>query len=308
MTTSAVFYPHAIDLDGGTTVITQMSDVTPANNYTDLVEFSAGQTSPQYSGSQFAIPDITFTTGQLNTFLGAVDTEGVAVDLSAASVDLYYKKGLPHGTREADASLAHLRGRLTTNALLYWTGLRASQGGQAELTARLLPVWDGTNNPLIWTGSLALAGTSQAAEQFTLGRIDLNGVNIASVQDLDWQNNIVTEEVGDSGEPFITYGAIDTYSTSFTFHTRNTEVLATYGAAGTALTSFEVYLRRKVASGINVADVTATHVKLHKASAAGTIKARSVTGLKGMAEVFVQLTKASATADLFDIVAASAIT
>lgn len=306
MTTASVYYPHAI-IAGGTT-ITQMTDVTPANNFQDLAEFSAGQTAPQYSGSQFATPDITFNSPQIASVLAAIDTEGVAVDLSGGNVDLHYKKGNPHGTREADASLVHLRGRLTTNALLYWTGLRASQGQLAEISCRLLPVWDGTNNPIIWTGSLALAGTSQAAEQFTLGRIDLNGTNISAVQDLDWNNNVEPEEVGDSGEPFISYGGINRFSPQFTFRTRDTTVISTYGAVGTALTGFEVYLRKKAASGINVADATAQHIKLFKASAAGTIKARQVSGLNGMAEVFVQLLKPSAAADPFDISTTSAIT
>lgn len=315
MTTAAVHYPHIIRLQTGTgpnvfTDITQLTDVTPSHGFTDLVEYASGQTAPQFTGSEMSVPDITFTTRQLKSILDLVNTQGVSKDLSAANlnVDLLYKKGQAHGFRVADATLGHLRVRLESNTLVYWTGIRASQGSSAEMSVRLLPVWDTVNNPMVVTGSLALAGTSTATEVYTLGRIDLNGTDISAVQDVDFSNNIVPEEVADSGEAFISYGAINRFEPTLTFRSRDTTLLSTYGATGTALTSFEVYFRKRAANGINVADATTQHIRLNNASAAGVIKARQVSGLDSMVEVFVQILKPDAATQPFSINTGIAVT
>lgn len=305
MATSNVFYLHALQLNS--TVITQLTDLTGGFNFDDLAEFSAGQTAPQYSGSIFSTPDISFSTSQLASLLGDIDTAGVSVSIAAGNADLYYKKGTAYGTRVADITTQHVRGRMATNAMVYWNSVRASQGGIAELQARVLPAWDGSNAPLAYTSGVALAGTSQAAEQFTLGPIDLNGTTYKPI-DVEFSTNVTPEEVADSGEPYPTYVGISQTSPSFTFRTRDTSIIASIGATGAALTSFEVYFRRLNQSGIAVADATTSHAKLHKASAAGTIKARSTAGESGIVEVFVQLIQPSAGTDPFDISTGVAIT
>lgn len=304
MTTASVYYLHGIQL--ASAFMSQLTDATPASNLSDLLEFPAGQTGPMFAGSHGAVPDVQFTTKQIGDLLDEMTAEAIAADLTAGSVDLYYKKGNPHGLREADAGLLHERYRLTTNALLYLQSIRASQGSDAEATARLLPVWDGTNNPIIPTGSLALAGTSSASHTYTLGRIDLNGTNISGVQEMDLQLNVEPEEVADSGEPYISYGGINRYAPTITLRTRDTTVMRTYGFTGTAVSSFEVYLRKRSAASINVADGTAEHIKI--SGTAGLIKARQVSGNDGMAEVFVQVLKPSAAGAPLTISTGSAIT
>lgn len=306
MTTANVYYVHAVKLLSGT--ITQLTEATPSYGFTDLVEFASGQTGPQFTGTSQSNPDLNFTSVQLNTVLAEIDTEGICVDLSGGNVDIEYKKGNPHGTRVADGTAGHLRGRLESNALLYWESIRASQGQNAEIRARLLPVWDTVNDPIVFTNNVALTATSAANPVYTLGRIDLNGTNIAAVTDLDWNNNIQAEEVADSGEPFISYGAIRTFSPQFTFRSRDTTLLQSYGSRGTTLTSFEVYFRKRSTNLISVADGTAEHIKLSNASASGLIKARQATGNDGIVEVFVQLLKPAAGTDPFAINTASTIT
>jgi len=294
MTTASVFYPHAIDLDAGTNVISELTDVTPAINSQDIVEYSAAETAPMYGGSFGAIPDINFTTPQIKTILDLIDTEGVSKDLSAANVDLWYRKGAASGSRTATATLAHERYRLTTNAMMILGSLEASQGAVATVRTRLLPIWDGSTVPMVFTGSLALSGTSAASEFFTLGKVDLNGTDIGAVQSLSIDYQVEMEEVQDSGEPYISYGAIRRFAPRVTITTRDTTLLGTYGVAGTALTASDFYFRKLNANGNVVADVTAGHIKLN--ATAGVIRAREISGVpESMVSIEIDLLKPDAT-------------
>tara|TARA_R100000808_G_scaffold19496_1_gene42293 strand:+ start:10166 stop:11095 length:930 start_codon:yes stop_codon:yes gene_type:complete len=278
MTTASLWYPHAIDLNG-TNVLTQLQDVTPANNVQELIEYSASEAAPLFSGSFGAVPDFTFTTSQLKTVLDLIDVENVAHDLSGGSADLWYRKSDPHSTREAIgvSDTLHDRWRLTTNALLTIQSMSASQGGLATMVARLLPVWDGSTDPIVFTGSLGNLPASAVSEFFTLGRIDINGTDIGAVTDVSVDYQVEYEEVADSGEAYITYGGIQRFSPRISITSRDVTLMRTYGTAGTALTSFELYWRHLAANGNVVANGTATHIKM--TATAGTIRAREVSGL-----------------------------
>ncbi|MHC4108845.1 MAG: hypothetical protein ACYSTY_12235 [Planctomycetota bacterium] len=312
MATAAVYYPHVIRVQTGGAAysdITQLTDVIPANNYQDLVEFASGQTAPQFVGSEGTTPDINFTSRQLKTVLDLIDTESVAMKPKAYPVDVHYKKGDEGGTRVADATAQHLRARMAAStAMLYLMSISANQGASAELRARLLAIWDGTNNPVVWTGSLALAATSAATHTYTLGRVDLNGTDLAAVQSVDLQWNVTPEEVADSGEAFITYGGVAQFSPTLVITTRDTNAMVTYGATagGVTLTALECYFRKRDDNLINVADGTAEHIKITATS--GLIKGRQASGLNGSTEIFVQLTKPNATTAPLIINTASAIT
>lgn len=304
MTTGNTYDLHGIQLGSG--FLSQLNDATPAYNMDDLVEFAAGQTAPQFAGSNISNPDLPFTTKQLKTLLDEFDVEDVIKDLSGGNVDVYFKQRAPNALRTPDASLAHIRGRLTSNAMLYLQSIRAQQSQDAEASARLLPSWDGSNNPLIMTGSVALSGTSTADHTYTLGRIDLNGTNLAGVQEMTLDLGMEEEAVADSGEPFPSFVGINRYAPTVVLQTRDTTLMATYGGTGTVLASMEVYLRKKSSADINVADGTAEHIKITASD--GLIRARQIAGLDGMCEVHVQILKPNATTAPLTINTASAIT
>jgi len=298
-------YPHAIILPGLTDV-TQLTDVRAAYNFTDIVERSAGQAAPQWSGSEDAVPAFNGATPQIKDILDACTVDDIIGDLSAGNVDLLYKAAKSGAIRQGDAELAHLRARLEANAILYWERIRATSRQAAEIDFRFLPIWDGTTDPLVWTGSLALSGTSAVQGRYTMGKVALNGTDLSLVQEWTLENNITPDEVFGDGSPYLLEAGIDEYSPTLVARTRDLSVMATYGGTGTALTSLAAYLKKKKASGINEPDATAAHIKI--TGSAGTIKAREVSGLKGVAEIFVQLVKPAAGTAPFVVDTASAIT
>jgi hypothetical protein len=296
MSVPALYYPHAIVLPSST-VISQLSDLGPGYELDDLSEFAAGQVGPQFVGSGKSMPQVSFSSTQLSSLLAEIDTLGVCKSLAAGNTDVYYRKGASLGARVAAASSAHIRLRMASNGLLAWQSIQCDQDRTAEIRARILPVWDGTNNPLVITGSTALAGASAVNSIYTLGPIKINGSFVGGLTTLSWENNLEYEEVGSDGEEFISYGGIRSVRPVITFRTKNAEVLSTFGAKGTAVTALSCFFRKRQSAGINVADNTAEHISL--THTAGVVKAQRISNAE--AEVQVHLRQAAENAACFTI-------
>jgi hypothetical protein len=286
-----VYYPHAI-YASGLFLITQLSDVEPGHNFQDLTEFAAGQVGPQFTGSHMASPDNRFTTSQIKSILDATSAGdyNVSRDLSGVSVDTEYKAGDKFGARIADANLAHFRMRAQENTMIAWESLSARQGGLAELRCRMVHLYNSAtgNDPLVAASGVALTNVSAVNHLFTLGPVRINGTVMEGVQEATLDNRLAYEECAGEGDEFLTYVGIDQYAPQFRFLSRNLAYLDTYGERGTALSSWYWWLKKKVASGINVPDATVEHILF--AATVGTIKARRVmAGGKPHSEVTIDL-------------------
>lgn len=309
MSTTVVYYPHAIYAPGILT-LTQLSDMEPGHNFQDLTEYSSCQVGPQFTGTHQASPDNRFSTSQIKSVLDAcvAGDLNISRDLSGGNVDTEYKAGLNLASRIADAELSHLRLRMQENAMLCWEELTARQGAVAELRCRLAAIYDaaGGNDPLVPTAGVGLATVADVAHLYTLGPIKLNGSFVEGVVDSTLNNNIEYEEVHSAGDGFLSYLGIKRYRPVLTFRTRNSAVLATYGTRGTALSALRLYYRKKLASGINVADATTEHIAV--IATVGTIKARKISSQDAVAEVTVDLKIAAQNTAAYSIDTAIAIT
>lgn len=314
MTTNIVYYPHAIYAPGIIT-ITQLSDVQPSHNFQDLTEFAAGQVGPQFTGTHMAAPDFRFNTSQIKAILDAciAGNYEIARDIgSTADVYVQYKAGRNLGARMPDdnggAGGSHLFGRMQENAMLAWESLTARQGGLVELRCRIGAIYKAStgNDPLVFTSDNDITVVSDVAHLFTLGPIKLNGSFVEGITEASLENNIVYEEESSAGDNFLTYLGIKTYRPVLRFRTRNAAVLTTYGPRGTALTALSFFLRKKLLSGINIADATAENIGF--TGETGTIKAREIQGGDAVAEVTVDLRMSAQNTPAFAINTATAIT
>lgn len=267
-----LYYPHAIVFPDETE-ITLFDALDAENNYADLTEYSASEVMPGFTGSHSAVPQLRFRTPQLKTLLDHIDVEGVCGDESGGNTDIYYRRGTNKGTRVASATSSHLRARMASNAWLAFESLSVRDGELAEATARLQPVWDETNAPIQWAASQALAGTSAVAAIFGLGPVKLQGSFIEGVMSAELNMNLEYEEIRADGKGFPVYLAVRRARPVLTLEVTNRAVMATYGATGTALSAVLFYLRKKAASGINVANGTEEHIQFSCQD--GTIKADS---------------------------------
>jgi len=307
---TTVFYPHAIDFADGD-LITQLTNITPAYNFQDVIEFSSGDTAPLWSGSLSSAPAIPFTTRQCKSILDLCDpfalpTRGKVVAYDArggGNVDVWLRKGEAFGLRTADATAEHERARLTM-AFLEWSTITATQNQLAEIACRLVAAYDGTNDPMVLTQQ-ALSGTRAVHHLFTLGPVTLNGTALDGLQSWTMSNNTVLEVIFDSGVPFPRYIGINNHSPTLMARVRAGTLMRTIGTRGTAITSLTWYLRKLQASALAEPDASQVHIQF--VATAGTVKARQVDNT-GMVDLFFQLQRPVAVTNpyLFDTTAAIA--
>jgi hypothetical protein len=301
-----IYFPHAVF--SSLVSITQMSEVQPGHNFMDLSEFSAGAVGPQFTGTHMASPDNRFSTTQIKGVLDVCISGDyrVARDMSGTTVDAEFRAGDLFGARASTGVLANIRMRMADNSMLCWESLSARQGGLAELRVRSFCASVGGNDPLVTTSGTTLNAASAVNHLYTLGPVKLNGTTHQGVQEASLDNNLSYIEEGAEGDGFPTFIGLDSYAPILTFRTRDLSVLSTYGNRGTPLTALTWYLRKKLNSSINVPNATPQHIAI--TAAAGTIKARQVSGPKPMAEVSVALQVVEADTVAFEVTTISTIT
>jgi len=313
MTDTLMFFPHAIDFADGD-LITQLTNVTPSYGFQDIVEFSAGDTSPMWSGSLSSAPAVAFSTRQIKSILDLADPAAVhgngkvvAYDAQDASdtIEVYLRKGEAYGLRESDATVEHEKVQLT-QGFMSWSTISAQQNQLAEIACQLVATYDANNDPLIFTQS-ALTGITKAVNHlFTLGPIKLNGTALmGGLQGFTLSNNAAIIPVFDSGISFPRYIGIASFSPTIVARVRDATLMRSIGTRGAAVTSLTCYLRKLSASAIAVADATQEHISF--SATAGTVKARQVDN-QGLVDLFIQLHKPDAITHPYTFDTTAAIT
>lgn len=302
MSVPAKYYAHSIVLPDAT-AITQLTELSNPLNQQDLTEMSAGDSAPLWSGTDEVNPEISFGSQDLKQFFDALGAEKIAADLSGGNTDVYWQRGKAFNVRETPASTAHFRARMQENSMMYWTQISAQRGQNAEVRGMIVPIFDGTNDPIQYASGVALVGAKAVNYVFRNGPIYLNGV-LYSTQGIELVSNPTIAREIDNGEGSISHVSVENYSPQLTFRTTNLAIVATVGVKGLPLTSASIYFRRRQKGGLNVANATPEHIK--GTGTSGTIKARQISDAE--AEVFVQFTKPNATTEPLTWSTASAIT
>jgi len=264
MSIPSVYYLHGILLPTGG-LISELQDCTPQVTRQRLLGYAAGHPEPFFLATQRQTLAIDFTTLALKQVLDYIATGGNPYGVAVTGpLDLLYKKGKDLGFREAAASDVHYRLRVM-KALLYWRSIRGTQSGNASIDCRLVVTFDGTNQPVIPAGSIALSGTPVVNQYYTVGPIRLNTVALGGVQDVTITLNEKLDELVSDGDIWTTYCGIGTDAPTIAVRALG-EPWRSIGLAGTAISALDLYLRAKDANGGNVADGLGSHLKLSAAS------------------------------------------
>lgn len=247
---------HGINSASPSAFISQISNARASSGINALVAKAAGFPEPLFVGNEHQEPGITFDSTQISTILGIT---GLTIgSLADGNTDLYFKKLTYLASREADASTVHTRLRMA-EAFLLCNRITAGHRQEATAQCRIGAIYDGTNEPIVPAGSLALAGTPTSAEHFFAGPVYVNTTRVNGIESIDIDFGRTLIEVGSDGELYVTFVAEEGIAPVITIRTMDLP-WATYGLNGTALTSLSVYLRKQSTTG-KVADGTASHIK-----------------------------------------------
>lgn len=299
MSIDNLFRMHSLAFPSGTP-ITQLTDLNLSTGIAELVVAPSGDTTPGFTGINEGRPETSFSTQQIWAVIAQCATgalmQQIAADLSGGDVLVNYRRGANLGTLEAESAESHLQALFEGNSLFCWSTIRASQGGLADISCRLTPIYDGTNSPMQLASGQAIATAAVVNELYTLGPIKFNGSWVNGVEDVTIESGVSVRVVADSGTPWPTLAMVESVAPRISFTTLESGIQATLGVTGTALTALLVYLRKKQAGGAvaNVADATAEHIKIAVASGGGMAVARGPAGADGMVTVDIPLKRPSA--------------
>lgn len=310
MSVSSKYVLHG--LLSGANFISQIENARVSPDVEMLIDHPSGLDYPMNMANIRTFPIITFETTQLLTLLGLGGSNGVTlIDLSAGNVDLFFKATTNKASRVADATTSHQRYRAAAAALSV-DRISASQGAPARAFCTLYCIYNGSTNPLVATGSVALSGTPTAADRWTLGPTTITdtvpaAVTIAGLQDwtLDYQRQ-VEPGYGD-GDQFPTH--LFQRSLSPVITCRGFDMLMpTLSSVGIELSDVTSYLRRSDTTGPK-SNATTEHIKIVADSGVAIIDEVSGSGNDaGMTAIRIPCATTSASANPITITTGSAIT
>ena len=256
------YYLHGLYLNEAT-YIPVVSDLTPAANVEYLTEYAGAAVTPSFRGGQSAIPDVTFTTSEIKAILDlCTDGDGVSIaDFNASQADLLYRRGDNYGSRDAigDGTALVVRAR---KPAMVWTRIEARQGQDGTIQVRLIPTWDGTNDPLVGVGSQSIGANLNVGVKFTLGPVSINGSGVDGVSGWTLEQGLDLNIKAADGEIFPRFVGLRRSDPVLTVDTPDLDLWETYKVMGTQMTALIAYLRKRAADTVaNVANATAEHIK-----------------------------------------------
>ena len=182
----------------GTVDIDVLSNATIDAGVSNFTERPSGHVSPMFTGNQSQKPMVEFTTPQLDVLLGSVTLAG----LSAGTITCYLKAASVT-SNVARATTSHKKLDIASSCV-YWTSLRLPHNGQGEVTCRIQAAYDGTNDPFVYTGSVALPSTLSAGTFFGAGPVSINGTSLPGVQSITVEgqvDDVASADVDGDGAP-----------------------------------------------------------------------------------------------------------
>ena len=229
---------------------------------TDIITLTgAGDYQPTFAGVARVAPRIKVTTTDIKTALdNGIWLTGFAIPQTTVytTVDLYYTRIVKQGARAASVNV---RCRVTTGMIIPRT-LAVTDGKPATLTMDIIPIWDASTAPIVFTDSQSLPHSPAIDECWWLGPAAINGTTIDSLQGFSLDFGIKEMVEFNSGEFYPSFVGIPAINPVITFDNRDAVQLNTYGLTGTAQGSTDslFYLQQGTKNGARTAAGSSAHI------------------------------------------------
>jgi len=220
---------YAVNLGGD--LISGCSDQAFDMGLVESIVKGDGSPYPTHIAPMEQRPSITFSTTELAALLTKIGVLGWTID---SPVILYCQKLSDTGRSAGSDHVV-----LTVNAgVVIPVQITASQGqgGEARMSARIVPTWDGTNIPII-PSTGALAGTPAVGSVYTVGPVKINGSWPGGVQSINVNFGITDQSMMADGEGWARNNFRIGMDPIIMIDTTEATSLYTLGMAGTAAAS-----------------------------------------------------------------------
>lgn len=258
---------HKVDkiVVGGSFTFHEIENFRLDSAIVSLIRRPSGHVSPMFRAGLSQQQVITFTTSEIDTAWANIPHYGVYV---SADTDLYEKLATATGS-DARANTTHIRYRVS-DCFVFWTRTSLQHNGVGTIDVTIMPVYDGSNNPIVPAGSTALSGTLAATNHFVAGPVAWNGTTLNGIQSIEISTGLQTLLAGGEGEVWNTFVGTETIEPIVTLGFFDATSLTGMTILGTALngsTGLTLY-GRHVTGTSRSANGTSAHIKLVGANGA----------------------------------------
>lgn len=215
---------------------------------------SAGERYARHVSIVQQNPGGSVTTRAVAAALAIVGTEALTIDDGTTEPGLQFcQVSIDDATGKIASGSVH-RAITMAKGLLYPDSLSVAQDQHAALNLNAVALYDGTNNPLVPAGSLALPGTMADGERFGLGALTVGGVTITDHLSVDVQFGVDVQVKRAEGDIWPTHILVASLKPTWRIRGAGVEQFATSGGvplAGAAATvaNTVLYLRKRSTSG-----------------------------------------------------------
>lgn len=310
MPVANVWKPDRIVL-GSAATFSQFESVTIAPQVEASFLRFAGHTSPMGRSLLRVRPLITFTTPEVSTVATSIPITGLALTDDSY---IYFKQAATSGVSGATARATTSHARYVISQLVaYWTRIGGEHGSAATAEVVIAAVYDGTNAPFVYAGSVALPGTFAVNNpvEFGIGPCSLTAAVAGAInlrpRAITINSGVQLLQEGNASEPYDTFVGVNTTEPTVEVQSHERLSMGQFGLLGDALSSTGIigYFRK---IGERAADASTVHLQF--SSAYGVVEPSDETTTDGMwiDKVMVKLHAASDTTQPITFTGSSAIT
>lgn len=209
-------------------------------------------------------PTGDFTTMALAQAIDNIWLTGLSIGSLASGFDFFAYKHQEGGSRATGTSHRQYR---FTEGLIVPRRLSVEHQGDAELTYDVLPTYDGTNDIVQVSDSVAVPSVPSDDERFTIHSVSLGGVTISGVKSIEIDFGINVEREGADSDLWPTHASIVSINPVLTIRGITMDWLSSsniplIGKSGTHANSV-IKLRKRLQTQAGfVADGTSEHISI----------------------------------------------
>lgn len=183
---------------GSATLIGGVDTQEFQSNTTHLAQDTSGHRSPQIVTVSAVKPRITFGCFQIAKLLDLIGSRGVCLNgTAAAGFEMYELDTDACGAIKAGTTHRKL---IAPNGRLVPRTLSCQHEQDAKIECEVIPIYDGTNLPIIFTESIAAPTGLEDDERFALGPVEVAGVDLTFIQSVSVDLGNAVETVGGDGD------------------------------------------------------------------------------------------------------------
>lgn len=228
----------------------------------NVVDGPAGHPAPMFAAINRVKPMTSFKTTQLDVLASNIPVWGVA-----PGATLYQKRS--SGVAPLSRTATSHRKLVMTTCIAYWSTIDLPSRDIATADITLCSIYDGTDEPIIATASVALAGTlPNNMQYFCAGPVWWTNdagtpvtLNETSIDSIRIESGCQFRSDGDASSVFDTYGEVTIKETIVTIKTKSPHNVSDIPLEGVNLTAFRFFARQFKLGGTFIADGTAAHIK-----------------------------------------------